>query len=404
MSREIRPIREEEREEMSRIVRTAFAAGPGMSITMPVEWTLCAFENGRMANSYAWYPLTMLLNGAEAPIAGITMVGTLPIYRRNGHLRAVTTRHFQMLHEQGERHISALFASRTAIYQRYGYAVVSGVNSYSIEPRDIQLLHSKPVTGDYREAGEAESVQMLDLYHQFAAGRNGYLLRKGDYFTIKGSPYLTYMPPDMAEKLVKMVYYEGGKLQGYLAYTVSPDMRMGQPMGQSLTITDMAWLTPSAYGAIWSYLARFDLVSIINRMKVPPDDPLAHLLLEPKRLDMTTPSSGLLGRLVTIEKALPQRRYDTEGKLTFEIVDDLCDWNRGTWQLEASPSGSSVSRFHGNPQVTMPVSTLAMLFFNRITATQAAAMGRLDVHDTGALKLWNTVMRTEYAPYCADNF
>ena len=68
MKREIRPIREEERDEMSRIVRTAFNAGPGMNINVPVEWTLCAFENGKMATSYAFYPLSMLLNGAEAPI------------------------------------------------------------------------------------------------------------------------------------------------------------------------------------------------------------------------------------------------------------------------------------------------------------------------------------------------
>jgi hypothetical protein len=52
----------------------------------------------------------------------------------------------------------------------------------------------------------------------------------------------------------------------------------------------------------------------------------------------------------------------------------------------------------------MPVSTLAMLFFGQITASEAARMGRLDVSDNKALQLWDRVMRTEHRPFCADMF
>ncbi|MCJ7604602.1 MAG: GNAT family N-acetyltransferase [Dehalococcoidales bacterium] len=404
MTLEIRPIKPEELEEFRRIDRMVFAAGPDMSVNMPSDWTLCAFEDGKMTTSYGFYPLTILLNGAEVPISGVTMVGTLPVYRRRGYLRKITTRHFEMLYEQGERHIAALFASGTAIYQRYGYGVVSGSNAYTIEPRDVQLLHTPPLAGEFREAGEAENDLLLDIYHQYAAGKNGYLLRKGDYLTISGAPYTTYQPPELAEKLVKVVYYEDDKPLGYLAYTVTRDMRPGKRMGQALSINDMAWLAPSAYHAIWTYLSRFDLVNQISFWRAPPDDPLPHSLLEPKRLEVTVPSNGLLARLINVGKALPLRPYAAEGRLTFDIVDDLCQWNRGTWQLEASGTGSAVSRANGNPQVTMPVSTLAMLIFGRITATQAARMGRMDVHDATALPLWDSVMKTDYAPFCADMF
>ena len=31
-------------------------------------------------------------------------------------------------------------------------------------------------------------------------------------------------------------------------------------------------------------------------------------------------------------------------------------------------------------------------------------MGRMDVHDATALPLWDSVMKTDYAPFCADMF
>ena len=52
----------------------------------------------------------------------------------------------------------------------------------------------------------------------------------------------------------------------------------------------------------------------------------------------------------------------------------------------------------------MPVSTLAMIIFNQISATEAARMGRLDVLEPSALSLWDAVMRTAYRPFCADKF
>ena len=404
MSLEIRPIRSDELDEFNTIVRTVFAGEEQMNVPMPPQWTLCAYENGEMATSFAAWPLTMLLNGAPAPISGVTMVGTLPYYRRRGHLRKIMTEHFRRLREEGERSIAALFASRTAIYQRYGYAVVSGMRDYTIDPRDLAVLHLPEVTGEFRPAGEAEADLLLDLYHRFCQGGNAWLLRRGDYFKIPGSPYATYQPPERARKQKRVIYYEDAAPLGYIVYRVDRDPAPGPLMGQFLEVAEMAWLTPSAYRAIVTFLSRFDLIKKITFDKVPPDDPLPHLLLEPKRLQIGAPSSGILARLVDVASALPLRPYGAEGTLTFEIVDDLCEWNRGTWRLEADKDGSRVTRDGAAPELTMPVSTLAMLVFGRISATEAARMGRLQVHDAAALPRWDAVMRTERAPYCQDYF
>ena len=396
MSVEIRTIRPEEMDEFKRVVSNALVMSPETFVAMQPEFTLCAFEDGRLATAFASWPLTMRYNGVGIPVAGITTVGTLPVYRRHGHLRRIMTTYFEQLHETGERPIAILYASMAAIYQRYDYAVVSTNCSYNIEPRYLQFAVHGPVNGSLRELSDDEFPVLVDLYRRFREERTGYLHR--------GRPMWdagVLAPPPAGHFLHRVVYEENGESLGYVIYTLQPGT--GQLPNQILTIRDLVWLTVPAYQAVWEHFTSMDLVASIVWGRVPVDDPLPHLLLEPKSINRTL-SDGLMGRIVDVERALPVRPYEDEGTLTFEIKDDLCSWNQGRWKLEASTDGSSVSRTNEVPQVTMPVSTLAMLVFGQLSATEATRMGRLDANEPGALPIWDKVMRTKYRPACADNF
>ena len=401
MTLEIRPIKAREKEAFNRNVRTAFAIQEEHDLKIPLEWTLCAFEDGRLATSYMAWPLTMQFAGATIPVAGVSMVGTFPTHRRRGHLRKVTEKHFKQLYRRGERPISALFASMAAIYQRYGYGIVSFKNSYTFEPRHLQFSDARPVAGNFWEAGDKEKGTMLDLYRRFSKDKVGYLQRNEAMEVAPGAPMTVLAFPRTPMPLIKVIYWEEGEPLGYIIYHVENDNRPG--MGQRLVIRDIVWLAASAYRAIWDYLANMDLVGEISWGWIPPDDPLPHLLLEPRMLKVTS-SDGLLARIVDVEKALAMRPYSEEGALTFEIIDDLCPWNSGRWKLETSAAGTNMSKTREEPQLTMPVSTLTMLMFGQISASEAARMARLDVHDNNALALWDKVMRTPYRPFCADIF
>jgi len=403
MALEIRPIKSEETDEMNRIVNLNFASPGEMVVKMPPELTLCAYIDGNMATTYGAWPLTMQLNGRQTPIAGVTMIGTLPVYRRRSYLRKITSEHFQQLHERGEYAVAALFASRAAIYQRYGYAVVSTRNAYTVEPRYIDMIPSPAVPGEFREAGDDDLAIMLDLYHRFIEGKTGYLSRNKAFEVAPGAPFTvmrTFVPSSV---MVKVIYLEDGKPVGYVIYYADRDTRPGNPGSQLINITDLVWLTTSAYRAIWQYFTNMDLAKDIMWGRVPPDDPLPHLMLEPRNLNVTS-GDGLLGRIVDVEKALPLRPYSDEGRLIFEVMDDFCIWNQGKWEVDITNGGMEIRRTDKTPQLVMPVSTLAMLFFGQISSSEAARMGRLDVGDSKALPLWDRVMRTDYRPFCADMF
>lgn len=396
MAIEIRPIRVEELDEFKRVASNTLVKSRNIFAGMRPEFTLCVFEDGKLTTSHAAWPITMRFNGAGIPVAGVTTIGTLPVYRRRGHLRRVITTHFAQLYEQKERPLAILYASLAAIYQRYGYAVVSTQNAYNVEPRQLNFTIPKQVPGSFHELSDNEFSVLVDLYRSFRENRTGYVHR-GRAMWEAGA----LAPPPSGGFLHMVAYQEKGVPLGYVIYTLQAGA--GQPPNQILTIRDLVWLTANAYRAVWNYLGNMDLATNIVWGRVPVDDPLPHLLLEPRMLRIAS-SDGLMGRIVDVEQALPKRCYDEEGTLIFEIIDELCPWNKGRWKLETSPQGSFISRTGIEPQLLMPVSTLAMIVFGQISATEAARMERLEVKQETALAMWDRVMRTRYRPACADFF
>jgi predicted acetyltransferase len=394
----IRPAEPEEMPEFSRIVALSLALDPRSFEALRPEWTLCAFESGQLATCYAAWPFTMRLNGAPVAIAGVTTVSTLPVYRRRGHLRAIMDADFHRLHDSGGPAIAALYASLAAIYQRYGYGIVSTHVSYRVEPRYLTFSRPETLRGGLREVTRDDAGLLNDTYRRFRDPRNGYLHRSRASWA--AGPL---EDPLAGHALSLLVYEEDGEPQGYVIYTTGHGPYEGPGGDQLLQIRDLVWLTPAAYRAIWEHIGRFDLVREVLWRSVPPDDPLPHLLLEPRMLRATA-RDGILARIVDLPRALAERPYGAAGTLTFEVRDEMCPWNAGRWLLETSGAESRVERTTAEPHLTMPVQTLSMLLFGQISATDAARMGRLDAHDQSALDRWDLVMRTRYRPYCADQF
>ena len=394
----VRPAEPEEMDEFARIVSLSLAMDRHAFEALRPEWTLCAFESGRLATCYAAWPFTMRLDGAPVPIAGVTTVSTLPVHRRRGHLRAIMDADFQRLHEQGGAALAVLYASMAAIYQRFGYGIVSTHVSYRVEPRFLAFSSPAHVRGALREVTRDESGLLNEVYRRFRDPRTGYLHRSRALWA--AGPL---EDPPAGHQLSLLVYEEDGEPLGHVAYTTGPGHYPGPGPSQVLQVRDIAWLTPSAYRAVWEHLARFDLVREVFWRSAPTDDPLPHLLLEPRMLNATA-RDGLLARLVDIDRALASRPYAAAAALTFDVVDDLCPWNAGRWRMDTTGDGAEVRRTGEEPQVTLPVSTLAMLLFGQVTATEAARMGRLDAHEPDALVKWDLALRTKHRPFCPDQF
>jgi predicted acetyltransferase len=411
MTLEIRPFQPEEAESFYRVPSIVFGnyrkpvQVPELARGIAPEWSLCAFEDGELATSYAAYPFTVRLNGAPVRAAGVTYVGTLPWHRRKGHLRKVTETDFTRRYEQREEPLALLTASISGIYHRYGYAVVSNRQRYRIDPRWINFAPSLPPAEGRMRGGTADDVPLLkDLYKKFAAPRTLYLHRAS---VIWDSQVLGLQPgfggDDPGPALVA-IYEERGEPQGYVTYTPKwfANFEDNAGPGQRIFVRDLAWLTPSAYRAIWEHFRTFDLAARVQ-MFAAPDDPAFDILLDPRELQATR-ADHILGRIIDVERALAARPYGREGRVTFEVRDDMCAWNRGRWALEAGPEGAAATRTNYTPQLSMDVSALALMLCGTVSPSYLVRYGRAEAAPNAPLALWDAMWRTEHAPHCPDGF
>ncbi len=406
MSVEIRPATDAEMGDFRQVATDALMVAPGTYppeaiLAIRPQMTLCAFEEGRVATSYAVWPLKMRFNGGALPVAGITFVGTRPTSRRKGYLRQIVSKHLEMLHEKGGPSVAALYASQASIYQRYGYGIVSTHHRYTAAPCDLLFAHPAGdglPTGRLRELADDETDVLKALYLDFVQARTGYLHRGSATWK---SGVLWQASPN--EHLYKVVYEEGGRPLGYVIYSLKGEKRpRGEPW-QKIEITDLVWLTPQAYRALWCHFSGAGLVFEITWRCVPQDDPLPHLLLEPRRLNMRA-GDGLLARVVDVPGAMQQRRYDESGQLAFEVTDALCPWNAGRWQLETADDRVLVERTSRPPELIISIDTLAMLLFGQISPSEAVRMGRAVTPEGCDLAKWDRIMRTRHKAFCPDFF
>jgi predicted acetyltransferase len=397
---EIRPATLEEMPEVGRQASRQLGFAPEMFQGMNPAWTLCAFDDGKLASTYAAWPLQLRFNGPATPIAGVTWVSTHLAYRRRGFVRAIIRKHFDQLHEEAGTAIAALHPAWMRIYQRYGYGTVNMRHSYEVEPRNLEFVRPIDTPGTLREVDlEEEFGLLVDIYRRFREDRNG-LVHRGKAMWDAGP----LDSPPAGHRRTILVYKEDGQAQGYVIFHTGPGYaRTDAGSTQHLRVMDCFALTPQAQTAIWRALASSDNVAIIRWDNAAPDDTLPNMIAEPRLLNIKV-SDGIMARLVNMDDALQLRPYPETAELRFNLLDDFCEWNNGSWRLDTDPETSEVTRIDGeNVDLTLTADTLASMIFGRISATDAARAGLLEVHDERALARWDSALRTKYAPYEAEH-
>ena len=363
------------------------------------EWTLCAFDGTTLAASYGAIPFTMRANGRAMAMAGITIVGTLPEYRRRGLLRRITEQSFRDMRERGQT-VAALWASQAAIYQRYGYSLCSVQRRYEIDTVDVHLLADPAPGYEVHRHPVADAFPVLkSLYREFVAQRSLYLHRSTPLWQANA------LADREADGPVQVALCNGpdGAPAGYVIYSLRAD-KVGHPArGQEILVRDLVWLHPEAYRALWAFLGRHDLVGRVVWANAPADDPAWEFFTEPRML-RSEDREGVYFRIIDVPGALAGRGYDRDGEVVIGIeADRESPWNEGCWRLTVSGGEAEVTPVSVPADITCTIKSLSSAFsgFRRISrlADWGLIQGTPD-----AIARADALLATRHAPHSPDHF
>ena len=353
-------------------------------------------DGEQIVANYGIYSMNISMpGGGRMPMAGVTAVGVSQTHRRRGLLKQMMTAGLDDAAERGEP-VAMLYASESVIYGRFGFGVVAPSFNYRI---DRGVTFRDPVDASIVEAATAEQAHaewpaILDAVRD---RRPGCATRTPEWW--RGA--VVYDPDSWRRGASsrRLIHVPG---RGYAGFRVKDgEWKHNLPDG-TVRLAEVVATDPEAEAALWQFVCDIDLTSTITAHLRPPDCPLPELVTDRLKL-RAQPSSPLYARILDVAAAFEGRTYATTGQVCLEVTDATRDQS-GTWLLDASPDGASMTRTDRDADLALPIDALASVWLGGIKAVQLQAARRVVERRPGAAADLDRLVATDLAPWTPFEF
>ena len=401
MDLEIRPIRDD---EFPTFVDTISAAFSGQAKPEDVERErsigdldrcVAAFDGAEMVGGNSALTFRMSVPGGSIATAGVTGVGVKPTHRRRGINTAMMRSQLDDVRAR-EEPVAILYASEGGIYGRYGFGVASFQCSI-----DLGTIRSEYVRG-YEPSGRMRLLEREDALERFrSVYERQWAVRPGGIELSSAWFAYRFALSHFGEKrtYIYAAHETAGELDGYAVYRVKHDWGPNDTPNHMLEVDDLQALSPQVYADLWRYLLDVDLIARVTSDNRPVDEPLLHLLAEPRRLGLRI-RDGLWLRPVDLVAALEGRRYGAPGGIVLEVRDRFCPWNEGRVALEGGPDGASCSPTTRSPDLVMTVNEVGAVYLGGVSMRELHRAGRVVEERPGALARADAMFGWDPAAWC----
>ncbi len=400
MDVEIRTISEDEFAGYVRAVEFAFS---GIAtdedvererVLVEYERTYAAFDGPEIVGTAAVFTMPMTVPGAEVEVGYVTAVGVRPTHRRRGINTRLMRRQLADAHERGEL-VDVLYASEGGIYGRYGYGLATFGAEIEIESSRSAFVRGYAPSGRIRQLERDPAMKEILGVHEVTR-----LMRPG--MVQLDERRLNYAlhehGPDATLPQLFVVHEAEDGVDGFAIYRVKHDWPSGFPQSV-LSVLDLQARSAGAYADLWRYVFQVDLTERVRAWSRPVDEPLIHLLQEPRRLGARL-RDNLWVRLVDVAGALGARRYVADGRVVIEVRDPFCAWNEASYTLEAAAGEAMVTAGAGDPpDLTCSVNDVGAAYLGGTSFRQLHRAGRVDEHTEGALARADSMFAWDPAPW-----
>ncbi|MDQ2849885.1 MAG: GNAT family N-acetyltransferase [Actinomycetota bacterium] len=356
------------------------------------EWVSTASSTDRMLG---------IPGDGQLRCAAVSDVTVSPSYRRRGLLRTMMRHQLETVAGQGAP-MAALWASESSIYGRFGYGVAAWSAELGGQTARSSFVPEVPTSGS---TVEVDSDQWLaaakPVWEVVRAQQPGMFDRAGDWWDLE-----TWDPEkDRAGFAARryVVHYDGGgRVDGVGSFAVKPHWSTSGPDGE-VKIGPVLAITPSAYAGLWRHQLDVDLAQSFSSPSAAVDEPLLHLLADPRALQ-TRPVDGLYLRILDVHTALAARAYFTDADVVLQLSDPILADLAGCYRVRIADGRAEVSRTDDAPDLSMGACELASCYLGGTSFVDLQRAGRVTEHSPGAVRTASAAFKWDRAPHCPDHF
>jgi predicted acetyltransferase len=363
---------------------------------LPIERMHAARENGTIVGGAGAFPFELSVPGAVVPTAGVTVVGTFPTHRRRGVLRAMMRAQLDDVHARGEP-LALLWASEDTIYGRFGYGMASQCIEVSIPRQYSAFARSLERKGTVRLVDADEALRLFPkVWDAVRRKTPGMLRRTRNWWEFR---VLFEVPAGEGAGPKRFVVLErDGRPEGYAIYRHKPKWTDGVFDAETQVVEAVA-LDGRPTAEVWRYLLDIDWSARTTANLLPTDHALWWILAAPRHMRPRV-GDGLWARLVDVGAGLSARRYAADGAIVFDVTDEFCPWNAGSWRL----SGGRAKRSTASPHLRLDVSALGCAYLGAFSFSALVRGGRVEELRRGAAARADAMFAAERAPWCPEIF
>ena len=352
--------------------------------------TFGAFDGRDIVGTTVTRTSAMTIPGGRSKLGFVDDVAVLPTHRRRGILTQMMKAQLDQMRECDEP-LSALSASESLIYERFGFGIATWYHRWKIDRRHTAMKIPPNGGGRVRfiSADTAREV-WPKLHAKVRDTRVGMVHYSENYW--RAALWDAEFQRDGATEFFHMAYIRGDRIVGLCTY---------RRRERTILVFFLLGEDAEVEAELWRYCFGIDLTLEIQTWPRPTDDPLPWRLEDPRRLERSLIDHMWL-RLVDVKEALVSRSYAEAGGLTLRVHDEFCPWNDGTYLLEVGQGGAECTRSQREPQVELGVSDLGAAYLGGVSFSNLARAGRVKEHAPGALASADRMFRTERQPWAME--
>ncbi len=292
------------------------------------------------------------------PLAGITAVGVAPEWRGRGAASALLREALGELHAAGVP-LAGLYPSTYPVYRKAGFERAATNTTYDIP---LAVLDSRAPLDVVPAA--PDDPELPAAYARAASDRNGALDRHPFLWRRALEPF--------GQEAHAYRFVRDGATEGYVVYAQG-----GRT--DPLTVLDWVCHTRDAGRTLFALLAGHRAMVGSAHLRGGPQEPLLHLLGEPRAT--VARRLELLLRIVDVPGALAARGYPPllDATLHLAVEDDLLPANNDRFILRVAGGRGTVER-GGAGTCRLGVRALASLYSDFLTPHDLAMLGELDAN------------------------